>query len=473
MKKRNQNEMEYSTAIHHSFGVSGFLDNFFTGAFTTRIFFFYEKELYTPVGLVSLAFLIYGIWNMFNDPIIGYFQDKPNKFVKNWGRRFPWYAITAVPYAIAYFIIFTVPSTTSNIAMFSWLLFTICLFDTFYSTWQNSLLALYPVKFRKQKERTKVGALNTFYGLIGIVAGLLVPPLIITYGDIASYILAALFVTILGIIAAIIIIPGMRENKELRDIELASLELMNEMSKKGEKNSFLQTIKVCFKNKNFIVYMMAFLGQIVMQTLMLASLPYWVKYIVGTDNADVETVASSALIIGVLVGIPIWTLIGNRAGNRKAYIYGAGLSSIGLLIFFIFAVNLVNAFIVTTFLGFGISAIWTLLYPAYSDVIDEITLNTGQRQEGLYTGIRTVFGRLPIVIQAIVFGMVHLLTGFNPNAPAGTGTQTELAKWGIRIHMSLVPFIFYVVAFFLVWKYYDLKPDKMASIKEQLKSLGL
>lgn len=473
MTKNKQGKMEYSTGIHHSFGVSGFLDNFFTGAFTTRIFYFYENEIFTPVGLVSIAFLIYGIWNMFNDPIIGYIQDRPYGFVKKWGRRFPWYVATAVPYAVAYFIIFTVPGIGNSIAMFSWLLFTICLFDTFYSTWQNSLLALYPVKFRIQKERTKVGALNTFYGLIGIVAGLLVPPLIITYGEVGSYIMAALFVCILGVIAAIIIIPSMKENKELRELEMANLEMMEEMSKKGEKNSFWTTIKICFKEKNFIVYMIAFLGHIVMQTLMLASLPYWVKYIIGTGDTDVETIASSALIIGVLIGIPIWTKIGNKLGNRKAYIYGAGLSSIALLVFFLIAVDLVTAFIVTIFLGFGISAIWTLLYPAYSDVIDEITLKTKQRQEGFYTGIRTVFGRLPIVIQGVVFGIIHLLTGFNPGADPGTTTQTELAKWGIRIHMSFVPFLFYIVAFFLVWKFYDLKPDKMLDIKKQLKDLNL
>ena len=45
MKKKGKIKMEYSTGIHHSFGVSGFLDNFFTGAFTTRIFFFYENAV--------------------------------------------------------------------------------------------------------------------------------------------------------------------------------------------------------------------------------------------------------------------------------------------------------------------------------------------------------------------------------------------------------------------------------------------
>ena len=276
-----------------------------------------------------------------------------------------------------------------------------------------------------------------------------------------------------GAIAAILIIPSVRENEELKKIGYEQATISKKEIKEGKKLTLKQTIKLCLKQKNFIVYMIAYLAHMVMATFMLGSVPYWVKYIVGTNDADAETIASAGLLLGVLVSIPLWMWVGNKYGNRKAYIFGSGLSSMGLLVFFFFATDLIGAFVMTMILGFGISSVWTLLYPAYSDVIDEITLKTKQRQEGVYTGIRTLFGRLPLVLQGFLFGLIHILTGFDASLPAGVSTQTELAKWGIRLHMSFIPFIFYLIAFFLMWKLYDLDSKKLLNIKKQLKESGL
>lgn len=109
------------------------------------------------------------------------------------------------------------------------------------------------------------------------------------------------------------------------------------------------------------------------------------------------------------------------------------------------------------------------MYPCFSDVIDEIVVKTGKRQEGIYTGIRTFFGRLSIVVQAISIAVVHEITSFIP----GAEIQTDLALWGIRVILALIPMIFYIVAFFFMWKVYDLTPEKVQKIQVQLKELNL
>ncbi|MBD3195591.1 MAG: MFS transporter, partial [Candidatus Lokiarchaeota archaeon] len=188
-------EMKYSKKIHISYGLGGFLDNFVLGAFTTRIIDFYENEILLSIALVGMAIAIYGLWNMVNDPILGYLCDKKYKFTEKYGRRYPWYVIGILSYAWVYLLIFTVPFS-DEIGLFFWLLITIISFEFAFTLWQANYLALFPDKFRTQKERTKVGLWNSLCGVIGIALGTLIPPLLIEDGVPSSYFLMAIVITI-------------------------------------------------------------------------------------------------------------------------------------------------------------------------------------------------------------------------------------------------------------------------------------
>jgi melibiose permease len=109
------------------------------------------------------------------------------------------------------------------------------------------------------------------------------------------------------------------------------------------------------------------------------------------------------------------------------------------------------------------------MYPCFSDVIDEIVIKTAARKEGIYTGIRTFFGRLSNIIGPAIIMVVHISTGFVAGAP----TQTGSALFGIRVIMGLVPMIFYIVSFLLMWRVYDLTPQKLEEIQETLESSEL
>ncbi|GAG85351.1 unnamed protein product, partial [marine sediment metagenome] len=44
---------------------------------------------------------------------------------------------------------------------------------------------------------------------------------------------------------------------------------------------------------------------------------------------------------------------------------------------------------------------------------------------------------------------------------------------GIRIHFGLIPMIFMLISTLVLWKYYDLTPEKVKIFKEKLEQLGL
>ena len=69
-------EIKYSSKIHLSYGMGGFIVNFITVALIVRTIYFYENELYLSITLIGIAFFIFGAWNMINDPLLGYLCDR-------------------------------------------------------------------------------------------------------------------------------------------------------------------------------------------------------------------------------------------------------------------------------------------------------------------------------------------------------------------------------------------------------------
>lgn len=453
-------EEKNSMLTRTSYGLGGFFDNIYSAAFSVRVIAFYEDEVLLPILLVSIAFVLYGVWNMFNDPLLGHLSDRKNRFTQKYGRRFPWFVASAIPFTFIYLFIFTVPFN-DTILIFIWLLITICLYDFLYSIWDTNWLALFPEKFRSVKERAKVGGITTVLGLVGMTAGMLIPPLFIVYGDRESYIISAMVVVIIGLLVALLMIPGMRETEEMKQKLLLAEE------KQGEDENFFQYLKIGLKQKNLLVYFFLYITMMVLFTLILGSLPYLVRYILKMP-ADTEIYISAAFLIGSVSSVPVWVYLSLKLGNRKVYMIGF-LFVVIALIPLLFVSTLSAVLLSILVLGFAVGAVYTLVYPVFSDVIDEIVVQTGKRNEGIFTGLRTFFGRTANIIAAIVFVIVHELTFYQP----GAESQAPLALWGIRVILALVPMVFFLLSFILLWKVYDLTPLKVKENQEELIKINL
>ena len=447
--------------IHWSYSIGSFYNDLITTCLATWVFKFYETEVFLALELSVIAFILWGVWNAFNDPIVGYISDLDLKFARKRGKKYTWFLLTGIPSAFVYFLIF-IPPTFNEILIFLWLLISLCLFDTFFSFMTVNWQGIFPNKFRTNQERTKVGAYQTFLSNIGLVIGLALPLLIITQNtpgtNIPSYIIAGIAITIIAIISVVAIFPSMKEDSKMIDIEFKPDK---------KKLSIGDSFRVLIKEKNFIAYIVAYLAQTVVMALLLASIPYFVDYILHVDEIF-ENLLFVPFLISCVISIPFWIRISRKYGNRVGYIFGTGLSSL-FLVFTFFSFDLLTVIISLVLIGFSMGGSWTLLYPTFSDVIDEIVVKTNQRNEGMYYGIRTFFSRFAIVIQAITFGIIHPLTGFIPES----STQTILAQYGIKIGMLLVPAFFYLLGCISMWKIYDLKLSKVQMIKEKLKELNL
>ena len=433
-------------------------------AYAVFIFFFYEVEVGLSVIYVGLGLVIFAIWNMVNDPLVGYLTDRPFKWTAKWGMRFPWIMIAVFPTLIFYLLVYIPPDVdpkTNPLPIFLYMVIILCLFDLFYSLFTAHFYGSFANHFRNDYERRKASFFDQIIPGLGNFGLSLIPPLFIVYGVKSSYVIAILILVVIMAICVIISIPGVRESEELKEIFIQGYE-------KAEKLSYFKVMKIAFNKKNFNVLLLTYTLFMAGYLLIFASQLYYFKDVLELPYSY-AIISSIALYAGFLISISIWSVIAKRIGHAQTFTIGLFLSSVTLIPFL--WLTTFDEFLIVNFIaGFGFGAFWFMFMAVMADVNDEVSLAIGKRQDATLVGIRTFFYRSAFIVQAIVITVVHLLTGYNPDPFA---KQTPLAVWGVRIHMALIPAIFIFIGFliFLIW--YDLKDKKKEQIFAQLREKGL
>lgn len=462
----SENEKFHSKWIMGSYGMGAAINQFFRMAFITFGFYFYEAEIGLNVWLTGLGYVIFAVWNAVNDPLIGYLTNRPFKFTKKWGRRFPWVLIGGIPWIFTYFLVFIPPNVDPQGGawiLFAWLVVTTCLFDTFTSIWWVNWYALFPDKFRSAKERRTASGVITPVGIIGITLGGIIPPLFITYGVPSSFIIQAGVVSIIGFLMLMIGIPGARDDPESVERYLQSFG-----EDKAPKESFFKRMFISLHQKSFLAFLLIYVSFQVLTFSVQASIPYLVRFVLKKEARD-QLLLQIGFLIGALIAIPFWIKFAHKNNNnRRVYIIAAfflAFASIPLT----FIVDYYIIFVLFIIWGAGLGGFWALNRIILSDAVDEAVLETKKREEGIYTGIMMFFNRLGLLIQVIIFVIVHSLTGF----VEGAATQSDSALWGIRLHLGLIPMTVLLIGTLIFWKMYDLTPSRMDDIEYKIKELKI
>jgi GPH family glycoside/pentoside/hexuronide:cation symporter len=460
-KSNSESIILHSKKIQASYGATEIVTHLIDMALTGIIIFFYEAEVGLNIWLIGLAYIIYMVWDAFNDPLVGYMTDRPFKFTKKRGRRYPWMMISYIPWLISFILIFAPPSADSQWVIFGWLTATLCLYDFLESIFTVNFFALYPDKFRDKDERVSVSAFIVYLGFFGIIGAFIIPPMIITFGDIGSYTLMAVVIVVISLICWIFMIPGIRDDKECVEKYLAKCEEV-------ENEPFFKVLKKSLKQKSFVVFLIMFICYQVLTALMTGSLFYFVRYVLE-GAAIITAILMIALLLGGAISVPFWMRYNKKTGdNRKVMLVG------GIIMVFFAAIlsaftSLTVVLIIIFIWGMGLGGYWVMYRVIFGQVIDESIVINEKRLEGTYNGVRIFFSRVSGVIQVVIIALVHELTGFS----SGASTQTDLALIGIRLHMGLIPAIIMAIGLLIFWKFYDITPEKAEQFKQRIIEIGL
>ncbi len=447
-----------------SYGSGRFLAEFLTGAFAALVYKFYETELGLSGGYVTIAIILFSVWNAVNDPLIGHMTEKRTRFAERFGRRFLWIVAGIVLCLTAFVAIFTVPAGVqqSMPTLFLWLLVSICLYDGLYTVWEVNFISVFPDRFRSAEARRKTAAISTAIGVLGVALGSILPTLIIEYGHVATYVVNSIVFAGIGLLALIFLLPVIRETPEMIKRYLAK-------TAQSKDESFFVQLKKVFKERNFVAFILLFFFyQSAMITLQ-GSIHYVGDFILPGGASD-TTGIFAGMLGGALLSLPLWTIFSKKIqnNNQKLLVISAiGMAIAASFLFFTTSYLVLTAIMFLWGIFFG--GFWCFMNPAFADVIDEVVLNDGKRDDGIFIGFRAFFGRLSYASQAIIFWLVHKFTGFDNLATE----QSATAKMGIQLHMSFIPTLLLIVGVICYIRLNKLTPQLVAEHKKELEARGL
>jgi GPH family glycoside/pentoside/hexuronide:cation symporter len=405
--------------------------------FNTLRQIFYAIFLTDVVGLdprlASFAALVGVLWDAINDPLVGVLSDKVRS---KWGRRRPFLLYFAVPYGLAFLMLWWAPPWKSQIWLMIHVMLAYALSDTFQTLVVVPFHALTPEITSDYDERTSLAGYRMFFNFIASIVTAVAAPMIVDATMAGGgtqqqgYVIVATLFGVSAIIPYLLIFFSVREK--------SSSERPPEMI------SFKATLRTAWQNIPFRYATALYMLNWVTFDLVGVTLPYFLVYWIARGNLlatvpgigmPIESVVLGAMLITAVIVLPFWTWLAYRIGKNKAYIVAIGFWVIlMLLINFVPPLDYTLVIVMAVLIGISVSAAHVLPDAIFPDVIDWDELRTGERHEGIYYGAKNFIRKLTTAFAIFLALQVLGWLGYQvPPEGATQFTQPESAILGIRI----------------------------------------
>ena len=113
---------------------------------------------------------------------------------------------------------------------------------------------------------------------------------------------------------------------------------------------------------------------------------------------------------------------------------------------------------------------------AYSEAIDNASVQSGKREETSYVGVLRFFTTTGILWQVLMFMIVASITGYNPNIEydyAKGIRPSEAARIGLNAQISVIPAGISLIAALIYFKFNKITKEVAIENKNKLLQMGL
>ncbi len=455
------------------FGLSAFPDQLTYQIFQFLIFTFYFTVIKIPLILMITTYVIWGIWNAVNDPVLGAISER-TKHRGKWGKRKLYLLISIVPLCLMVVLMFYVPFSTSDKTLeFVYFLLTIIIFEFFYTMFDVNVNALFPEMFPNMKQRAATNLIIKALTVVALILSSLIPMIFISdyvpENDLQipaiknEYLMMAI---VIGIFTLIISIPFLLK---------AVVEKVERAEDFQKRPSFIQSMKITLTNKTFVKFVVANTAVWYCFSILPMIIPIYAEFVIGGSlfagggSLIVGIALMLAFVIAALV-MPIHRKLGFKYGMRKAFMITLAIW-IGTLFPFLFITGetFQIAFILLIALqGFPLSGALFYVDILHADVIDEDAVKYGVKRSASYYGINAFIHRISIILVILTIGLMFGNIGWDKQFDP-LPSDPLLVILGLKAIMVIFPTIALVIGL-LAMRSYGLHGERLKEMRENLEN---
>ncbi|MFW9909640.1 MAG: MFS transporter [Candidatus Thorarchaeota archaeon] len=423
-------------------------------ALGSAITFYYNIKLGLSEEWISLAWLIFAIWNALNDPLFGIIQERINT---DMGRRIPVLRFGALFYTLTFLICWFPFMGNTQLALFWNLLLVLFLFDSMFTMVGLVITALPAEMVITQEARSNLSLYNVILGSIGALFAMILPLILLT--DETSTTLNPLFQPVMVLVSLI-------AGTVLFFSSFALTE--NEYARTEEPFGFVDSMIETLKNREFLAFEgMNFFHEMAF-AIVTGCMIYFIQYVVRLQG-----VLASAPLIVVFVFMLLFSILADRMvkrrGLKQVYIIGLMLASGGLVLLFLSGNWLIAVMLSLVVIGIAFAPVTLIWSPLLADVIDYDETRTGKRRETTYAGMNALITKPAISVANALFLMVISGFGFDNTQ----SIQSDSALFGIQIAFALIPAVCFIISAIIIWKWYTLDGKEWIAKKTELGKIHL
>jgi GPH family glycoside/pentoside/hexuronide:cation symporter len=430
--------------------------NTLNGIIGTGITFFYITILGLDPLRAGNVWLIFGIWNAINDPLIGVIQDR-TKGGRN-GRRMPYLRYGSFVYAALFILCwYPIGDIGNQTVLFYNLLLALCAFDTLF-TMLGCIIYPLPaeIAIKSSNRSTLMVWSNIIGGLFGFITSVLTSVLLIDSGADSLNSLHPWFRPIMIIIGVSMGLLMFITSFYLKE---------NLYTTDEEPLSFFKSFIETFKNSPFLVYEIGVFLILIAQSMLTTGMLFYMKDVLQISGILVTIPYIILALSQVAFSLVVNKMI-KKYGLKKNLILGAIWLIFSLFLMFWIGWWYMGALVGLLLASFGISAISLTSSPMFADIVDYDEILTGKRRETSYSGIQAFLTKFSISIGTWLFLLIIDSYGYISNKIFDQFPQPQPAQFGIMLAMFVIPAI---IALFtlLIMRFYKL--DGLEWEKEKAK----
>jgi GPH family glycoside/pentoside/hexuronide:cation symporter len=380
---------------------------------------FYVGSLGLTTEQFSLILFVYTFIDALDNPIYGFFSDRTRT---RWGRRRPWLVIGTPLLVLCFIAFYSPPALQPGNSVLAYAMLLYILTGTLDSVINANYGALFPELFRTDASRAATNALRQAFQLVAMIISIALTPVVT---GALGYQLTAIIYGILG--GAVILYMALSSKETEIHVEETRPELWD-------------SIKSLFTNRKFWIAGFANAFYSAAMSLVLASMPFFVRYTLEIDNSQ-STFLFAAVLLIAIVCVTVWA----RLVRKFTLIPIWRIALVSLAVAFIplyFANSLPTAIIGSALVGFGFAGVITTMDLIGAKIMDEDTQKHNLRREGIISSAMGFMNRLNGLFTSFAFLLVSRVYGFvsgeNP------GPQPDNAA---RFLLTIFPFILMIISF--------------------------